>query len=200
MTLRLTAAALVLGLIAACGPSIPKYEYVKEPDPRGTEHVLGVSDEIRITVWRHGELSGSFLVPTHGKITLPLIGDVVAVGRTTSVLRDEIQTKLAAYIKDETAQVSVRLTEINSYRFSVSGEVARANLFSPKNYVTVTEAIAMAGGFSRFAKPREMYILRFAGQKTKTPRRIPIDYMAIVRSGRADMNLVLLTGDIVHVP
>jgi polysaccharide export outer membrane protein len=200
MMQRSIALALALGALVACGSTLPKYDYSKEPDPRGAEYVLGVADEIRITVWRHRELSGTFIVPPNGKVTLPLIGDVVAAGRTTTALRNDVQTKLSAYIKDQSAQVAVRLTEMNSYRFSVGGEVSRPNLFTPKSFVTVTEAVAMAGGFTRFAKPSKMYILRIAGQKTKKPRRIPLDYWAIIRGGRSDMNLVVLPGDIIQVP
>lgn len=190
--------ALALLIVAGCGAPVLNYDYRNEPDPRGREHVLGVADKVRVTVWRHQELSGTFTIPSHGAISLPLIGDIVARGKTPTALRTEIQTKLADYLKGDAAKASVRLAEVNSYRFTVSGEVARANLFSPKSYVTVTEAIALAGGFSRFADRNRMYILR--DTHGKGFKKIPIHYDSIVSGRRADMNIVILTGDVIHVP
>lgn len=183
---------------AGCGAGPIHYDYSKEPDPRGREHVLGVADEVSVNVWGHRELSGTFIVPSDGKIVLPLIGAVVAGGRTPSQVRTAVSIKLKDYIKEDSAKVTVRVTEVNSYRFTVSGEVARANLFTPKTFVTVTEAIAMAGGFTRFADPTRMYILRDTGGKGV--KKIPINYNAIVSGRRPEMNIVVLTGDVIHVP
>ncbi len=198
--LRISAVLVVIGLAVGCGPGLPSHNYAKEPDPRGAEFTLGVSDSLRVSIWRHPELSGTHLVPSHGKITVPLIGEVVVAGRTASVVRAEISKRMATYVKDQTAQVTVQVTDIRSYRFSVNGEVARADLFTRKRYVTVTEAIALAGGFTRFAKPDRMYIVRRAGLPAGKSRRIPLSYNAIIKGGREDMNIVVLTGDVIYVP
>ena len=94
---------------------------------------------------------------------------------------------------------SVAVTAINSYRFTVSGEVEAAGIKSHNDYVTVAEAIAMAGGFTRFAKRDRIIITRRAPSGRDQFRRIPIDYDAIM-DGNAAMNLVLIAGDQVFVP
>lgn len=189
---------MVAILALGCGAPVIHYDYSKEPDPRGREHVLGTADEVSVNVWGHRELSGTFTVPSDGNIVLPLVGAVAARGKTPSQVRAAIAEKLKDYIKDDSAKVTVRVTEINSYRFTVSGEVARANLFTPKTFVTVTEAVAMAGGFTRFAASDRMYILRDSGGKGV--KKIPINYNAIVSGRRPEMNIVILSGDVIHVP
>lgn len=93
--------------------------------------------------------------------------------------------------------MAVAVTNVVSYRFTVSGNVARPGLFTSSRFVTVQEAIAMAGGPTRFAKADEAVIVRTTGGKT---RRIPIDYPAIASGQAPKQNLVLLRGDVVHVP
>src|SRR6476660_5830574 len=89
--------------LSACGPE--PFDYSKEPDPRKKEFVLGVNDALKITVWKNPELSGDARVRPDGTITMPLVGDIVAAGRTPNELKQEIGKKLAAYVKDETAAV-----------------------------------------------------------------------------------------------
>src|SRR5437588_3671673 len=98
---------LVLGLMALVGCGPIAYDYSKEPDPRKHEFVIGASDALKITVWKNPDLSGDARVRPDGTITMPLIGDIQASGRTPSQLRDEIRHKLSAYVKDDTAAVSV---------------------------------------------------------------------------------------------
>jgi len=183
---------------ASCGAPAIKYNYAAEPDPRGKEFVLEVSDQIHVMVRGQNDLSGKYTVPAHGTIDFPMIGTIPARGKTATAVRAAIVLKLKDYVKEGTAQVSVRLSSVNSYKFTVSGEVARGNLFKPKTYLTLTEAVAMAGGFSRFASRTRMYILRDTGGKGV--KKIPINYDAIVSGKRPEMNIVILSGDVIHVP
>lgn len=182
----------------SCGSALPRYDYSKEPDPRHREFIIGVGDVLAITVWRNPDLTTEAPVRPDGTITMPLLGDLRAAGKTPNALRGEITKSLATYITDVSAVVTVAITAVNSYRFAVSGEVVRPGLFTSPDYVTVAEAIAMAGGFTRFAKPSRIVIMR--REKTDSVRRIPIDYEAIASGSRPEMNLVLLPGDDVHVP
>ena len=84
-----------------------------------------------------------------GTIAMPLVGDLKAAGRTTRELQTEIKRKVQAYVVGAT--VTVAVTQVNSYSFAVAGQVARPGLFRAQSYVTVNEAIAMAGGPTRFA-------------------------------------------------
>jgi polysaccharide export outer membrane protein len=191
------AAAVSGGTFLGCATSNIVYDYASEPDPRRGEFVLGPSDILRVTVWRNADLSVDAVVRPDGTITLPLIGDMRAAGRTTSELRTEISQRLSAFIK-EAASVTVAIAVVNSYRFTVSGNVERGGAFTASHYVTVTEALALAGGPNRFGSPEETVIMRLA--KDGRPKRVPIDYNAILKGTRPEMNLVLLPGDVVYVP
>src|SRR5438874_9813418 len=80
------------------GCGAPAYDYSQEPDPRKTEFVIGASDGVRITVWKNPELSTDATVRPDGTITMPLLGDLQAVGKTPSQLRDLVTRKLSAFI------------------------------------------------------------------------------------------------------
>jgi len=189
--------AIVLLFLVGC-PSPVIYDYSKEPDPRRSEFVIGVSDQLRITVWKNPELSTEGRVRPDGSITMPLIGDLVAAGKTGTQLKNEITQKLASYVRDQGAVVSVAVIDVQSYRFTVSGNVERAGSFTSKNYVTVQEAIAMAGGVNRFGSADGVVLVRTWGGGA--PRRIPIDYAAVVAGTRPESNIVILPGDTIIVP
>jgi polysaccharide biosynthesis/export protein len=189
--------ALLIGLflVAACGPAT-NYDYSKEPDPRKHDFVIGPADALKITVWKNPDLSTEARVRPDGTITMPLIGDVHAANRTPQDLKAEITRKLASYIRDEAAVVSIAVTEVNSYRFTISGNVERAGVFSAKYYVTVGEALAMAGGPNKFSNGR-IVIVRTDPQTGM--RRIPLEFDRINSSEHPEENLVLLSGDSVFV-
>ena len=111
-----------------------------------------------------------------GTITMPLVGDIKAAGRTPSSLKSEITRRLQSFVRDDSAIVSVAVTEVNSYRFTVAGQVEHAGLLTAKYYVTASEAIAMAGGLNRFANPHKLTLVR---NDSHGLRRIPIDYERI---------------------
>lgn len=190
-------AALPLFLLAAACVTIPKYDYANEPDPRKLEFVLGPADGVKIGVWKNPDLNTDTRLRPDGTITMPLIGDIPAAGRTPSQLKAEITQRLSIYVKDETATVSVTVTEVNSYRYTVSGNVERGGIFSSKYYVTVGEAIAMAGGVNKFGDPSRLQVIRNQGGKL---RRIPIDYRRIADGSHPEENLALFAGDILYVP
>jgi polysaccharide export outer membrane protein len=187
---------LVILLLAACGP--PPYDYSQEADPRKAEFIIGASDGVRITVWKNPELSTDATVRPDGTITMPLLGDIQAVGRTPSQLRDVVMKKLSAFIKDETATVTVALTNIASYRYTVAGNFEHPGSFTSKYYVQVAEAIAMAGGINRFANPHRLFIIR--PDPAKKVRRIPLDYERVTSGEHPDENLVLHAGDTLYAP
>lgn len=189
-------AALALAL--ACGSALPDYPYASEPDPRGKPFIIGVSDVVRVSVWKSPGLSTSAPVRPDGTITMPLVGEIRADGQTTEQLKAEIKRRLDAYLKDQAAVVTVTVEEINSYRFSVSGEVSNPGVFTSKSYVTLVEALALAGGPTRFADTNGVIVVR--KNTDGTLRKIPVSYEAIIRQGREDMNLVILAGDRIQVP
>jgi polysaccharide biosynthesis/export protein len=196
---RLLLAALAL-LSFGCTPSAPasSYNYAAEPDPRSQEFVIGVSDALAIRVWKNPELTTETRVRPDGTITMPLIGDIQAVGLTPKQLKQTITTKLQQFVRDEGAVVTVAVTEVNSYKITVAGNVGTPGVFTARAYLSVVEAMALAGGPNRFASPGKTTIIR--KQADGNVKRIPIDYESLAEGKRLEQNLVLRTGDILFVP
>jgi polysaccharide biosynthesis/export protein len=180
-------------VLAGCASS-PTYNYKAEPDPRSSEFAIGPLDVLSVQVWKNRELSADAVtVRPDGVVTLPLIGDVKAGGRTPSELQKEITKRLAQFLREEELVVSVGVVSVNSYHFTVMGAVEHAGYFTAKNYVTAMEALALAGGPSRFAG-NSLYIVRGA-----PPRRIPIDIKRASSGDHANENIVVLVGDLLVV-
>lgn len=201
-------ASIVLAACAACGSNLSKYPYAREPDPRNKEVVLGVGDTIAINVWGpdNKDLNTEVTIRADGMITMLLIGDVKAAGMTPAVLRKVIHDKVATLVKwpgvapgSELATVVAVVKAWRSYTFTIQGEVQRQGVFTSDHFITVTEAIAMAGGPTRFAKRGELKLFRTDLQSKET-REIPLDYDMMVSGRRRDMNLCVLAGDVIYVP
>ncbi len=194
---------LVVGLLAlalvGCGVKAPNYDYASEPDPRQSEYVLGIGDVIQINVWENPGLTTEGTIRPDGTITMPLVGDLKAAGETPTSLKMMIKTRLADFVKLEGSEITVAVQNANSYRFTVSGEVVRPGVFTETYYVTVAEACALAGGFTRFAKRNQMKLMR-RDPKTGEVRQIPLAYDLLAGGARPDMNIVLLAGDSLFVP
>jgi polysaccharide biosynthesis/export protein len=190
---------LALVLVAGCPPKIPNYDYSKEPDPRNKELVLGVGDVIRINVWENNNLSVEVTIRPDGTITMPLVGDIKAAGETPTTLKNRIKTQLQAYVKMQGTEVTVAVKSWRSYRFTIQGEVSKAGVFSADSFVTVGDALALAGGLTRFAKRNEITLTR-KDPKTGQIRHIPLDYESLASGKRPDMNIIVLPGDTIWVP
>jgi polysaccharide export outer membrane protein len=179
--------------VAGCS-SVPHYDYKVEPDPRKSEFVVGPLDQLSVVVWKNRELSADVTVRPDGIITLPLIGDVKAAGRTPSELQKEIAKRYSDFVRDEEMVLSVGVVAVNSYQFTVIGSVEHGGLLSSRSYLTVIEALAMAGGPNRFAG-NSLYIVR-----GNPARRIPVDIKRASSGEHPEENLVVLRGDLIVVP
>jgi polysaccharide export outer membrane protein len=192
-------AVLALVLAAACPSSLPKYDYAREPDPRNKELVLGVGDLIAINVWENNNLNTEATIRPDGTITMPLVGDLKAAGETPSSLKGRIKSRLGDFVKLQGTEITVAVKSWRSYRFTIQGEVTRAGVFTSDQFLTVSDALALAGGLSRFAKRSELTLLR-RDPKTSQLRRIPLDFEALASGQRPDMNIYVLPGDTIWVP
>ncbi len=189
--------ALLFALaLAGCTPSIyGTYDYGKEYDPRKHEYVVGVGDVIQVNVFKSADLSlVAAGVRPDGVITVPLVGDVLVAGKVPSQVREELAKRFAEFVKDVT--VSITVVGFNSYRFTVSGNVNKANIFGQKFYVTVSEAIALAGGPSKFAGDQ---VIVYRPDKNRHIREIPISYKMITSGKRPDMDICVVAGDSIVV-
>lgn len=185
---------LLLGSFAqiGCGPAIyDTYAYGKEYDPRKHEYVIGVTDVISIQVYKSPDLSlGGAIVRPDGVVTIPLVGDVVVAGKTPSKVREDLKKRFSEFVKEATVNVTV--SGFNSYRFIVSGQVNKSGSFSQKYYVSVSEAVAMAGGPNKFAGDQ---IVIYRADKEGHIREIPVSFKLIMSGKRPDMDVAIVAGD-----
>ncbi len=198
MRAALSKLLFLVAFVFACGGGGHKYNYKKEFDPRQHEYVIGAADGLSINVWQNADLSTQALVRPDGTITMPLIGDIKVAGRTPTQVRDEITKRISQYVKAEAAIVTVAVSGVQSYRFTVTGQVASPGSFQSQYYVSVADALAMAGGPTRFADTSNIEVIRQGGDGKM--RRIPIDYDDIETRKRPEANLILVAGDTVFVP
>jgi polysaccharide export outer membrane protein len=186
----------MLSVASGCA-STEAFDYSQEPDPRQGEFVIGVGDIVRINIWHMPDLSVDAKVRPDGTVTMPLIGDLKAAGRSPTALRGQIEAALKEYVKDDSAKVTVAVSDVNSYHFTVLGNAEHQGSFIANHFVTVTEAMALAGGPSRFASLARVVLIR---PSSGGPRRIPIDLSAIYSGKRPEMNLVIMSGDTLYLP
>jgi polysaccharide export outer membrane protein len=191
---------VIVVLMAGCGPKIPKYDYAREPDPRNKELVLGVGDQVAINVWENSNLNTEATIRPDGTITMPLVGDIKAAGETPTSLKTHIKAQVQNYVRLQAGtEITVAVRSWKSYRFTIQGEVARTGVFTSDQYVTVADALALAGGLSRFAK-RSGILLTRRDPKSGQLRQIPLDYDSLASGKRPDMNIYVLPGDTIWVP
>ena len=143
------------------------------PAPVSTDYRLATGDKLRIDVYKDQQLSQSLQIRPDGKITLPLVGDVVAAGRTSTELRDSIAGALKEYIASPV--VTVIVVETVPQVVYVQGEVSKPGVFALVNgHLSIIQAIAMAGGFTDFANRKDITVLR-GTQKLKFNYKDAID-------------------------
>ena len=189
---------LALAALAACGPAVITYDYAKEPDPRNRELVLGVGDVVGINVWENPQLNTEATIRPDGTITMPLVGDLKAGGETPTGLKNHIKERLADFIKLNGTEITVAVRAWRSYRFTIQGEVTKSGVYSSDEYVTVSEALAMAGGLTRFARRDEIKLLRHDTHGNE--HEIPLDYDSLASGKRREMNIYVMPGDRIYVP
>jgi polysaccharide biosynthesis/export protein len=160
------------------------------------DYVIGVEDVLAVNVWREPEMSRVVAVRPDGKITLPLLGEFEADGKTPKQLEQDILKKLQTLVTNP--EVSVIVQDIRSQRFNVVGEVNKPGTYPLSSRMTVLDAIALAGGFRDFAKPKKMYILR--RKRDGTSSRIAVDYNKIIKGEAPELNVRLETRDTLVIP
>ena len=162
--------------------------------PAGPVYVIGPQDVLHIAVWKEADLTATLPVRPDGKISLPLLNDVQASGLTPKQLADSVTDKLKKYIADP--RVTVVVTEINSKRIYILGEVVHAGATPMLPNMTVLQALSSAG-LNQFAKTKGIYVLRTEnGKQTK----MPVNYKKIIKGEQIDQNYLLKPGDTIVVP
>jgi len=162
-----------------------------------SEYIIGAEDVLEITVWRNVDLSKIAQVRPDGRISMPIIRDIMAVGKTPSQLAEEVTNKLKEYV--QTPVVAVSVTAVNSSNIFVLGEVKSPGKYPLKSKTTLLQGITIAGGFSPIAARNQMVIFRFTESATGM-ERLTANYDDIVLRGGITENFELKSGDTVVVP
>ena len=159
-----------------------------------SDYVIGADDMLHISVWKEPDLTSTLPVRPDGKISIPLVNDLAAAGMTPMQLADSITDKLKKYIADP--RVTVVVTQMNSRRVFVSGEVLHPGAMSLLPNMTVMQAVASAG-FTPFANLKGIYVLRNTNGRQVT---MPVNYKEMIRGKNPQQNFLLQPGDTVVVP
>lgn len=164
--------------------------------PHDSTYVIGDNDLLAISVWNEKDISRSVPVRSDGKISLPLVGEVEATGRTPLQLEQEITTQLRNYIT--APQVSVIVEKSNSKKFNILGEVLKPGSYSIALASTVVDAIALAGGFRDFAKKKDIHVLRQNPDGSQS--RLNFNYNDFIKGKNPSQNVRLEPNDTIVVP
>ena len=164
--------------------------------PHDASFVIGNDDLLAVNVWKEPDISRSIPVRSDGKISLPLVGEVQAAGRTPLKLEQDIAERLKNFISEP--EVTVMVQQINSQKFNILGQVNRPGSYILSNSSTVLDAIALAGGFRDFAKQKSIYILRQNSDGSEA--RLSFNYKEVIKGQNPAQNVKLKPRDTIVVP
>ncbi len=159
-----------------------------------TTYVIGPSDVLEIIVWKEPDFSREVTVRPDGRITLPLIDDVLAAGKTPMQLKSELEKRLKEYI--DLPVVTVIVKELNSKRYYMIGEIARPGEYLLSKPMTILQALAVAGGFTEWAKKDKIMVIRTNNAQQEILR---FNYEEATK-GRKVNDFYLKADDIILVP
>ncbi len=169
-----------------------------QPAKAATEdptYVIGAEDVISVAVWKEPDFSSTVPVRPDGMVSLPLLGDVQAAGKTPTQLAADLTTKLQKYI--EQPRVTVVVTAINSRRIFILGEVNRPGAIAMSADMTVLQAISAAGGPTAYANTKKISILRNEQGKQQ---KFLFNYKEVIKGANPEQNIQLKPGDTIVVP
>jgi polysaccharide export outer membrane protein len=163
----------------------------------GADYLIGPGDTLQVFVWRNPELTVTVPVRPDGKISTPLVEDMVAVGKTPSELARAVEKVLGEYVRSP--QVSIIVTEpVSAFsQIKVMGKVRNPQALSFREGMTVLDAILATGGLDDFAAPNRAKLIRIEGGRTK---EVALKLGRLLNNGDMKQNLVLMPGDVLLVP
>jgi polysaccharide export outer membrane protein len=160
-------------------------------------YIIGAEDVLRIVVWGEPRLSGEFMVRPDGKISMSLIGDIDATGKTPEQLNDIIAERLKAGDFMRQPNVNTGVAQVKSKKYYLNGEINKPGSYPLIVPTTILEALVEAGGFKDFANKKKIRILRMEEGSLKEYR---FDYNAVTKGKHLEQNILLKPGDQVIVP
>ena len=180
---------------ASAKPAANRPEGVNPPVKVGKDYVIGADDVLDVSVWKEQDLTRTLQVRPDGKISMPLLGDVEAAGLTPSQLAQTVSDKLKRYLT--APQVTIILTQINSQRVYVTGEVTRPGAYPVLPGMTILQAITSAGGLTQFANAKKIFLMR---DENHIQTKYPFSYKEVLDGRKAEENLPVRAGDTIVVP
>ena len=210
-SLRAAKAALVSGIAATAltgcvgsgggpAPQLPSANFVQNQEGPGEEYIIGPLDELQIFVWRNPELGGKVQVRPDGRITTPLITDMPAVGKTPSMLQQDIKLQLSQYITDPI--VSVIVTSFNStfsQQVRVVGATEKPASIPFRANMTVLDAMIAVGGLGEYAAGNKARLVRF-DKGTGKQQEFALRLNDLIKRGDIKANVRLQPGDVIIIP
>jgi polysaccharide export outer membrane protein len=160
-----------------------------------TDYVIGPEDVLGIVFWRDADMTGDVTVRPDGMITLPLVGDLRAVGLRPDALRDVITKAAGKFLED--INVTVVIRKINSRKAFITGEVRTPGAYDLVGPRTVLQLIALAGGLTEYGDGKNITIMRTEGGQTRT---FKFNYKDVSKGKNLAQNIAVNPGDTVVVP
>ena len=182
------------------GTQLPPASFVAMQEGPGEEYVIGPMDELTIFVWRNPELGASVQVRPDGRITTPLITDMPAVGKTPSMLAEDIKLQLSQYIQDPLVSVIVnKFAGTYSQQVRVIGATAKPASLPYRANMTLLDAMIAVGGLSEFASGNRAKLIRF-DKESGHQREFALRLGDLLRKGESKANVMLMPGDVIIIP
>lgn len=201
---RISGIAIASATLAACaggGPELPSASYTADQNAPSEEYIIGPLDQLTIHVWRNPELSAENIqVRPDGRITIPLVRDMPAVGKTATQLQNDIHDELVRYI--EQPIVSVIVSEFNStfdQQIRVVGSTEQPASLPYRANMTVLDAMIAVGGLGEFAAGNRAKLLRI-NRNTGEQVEYRLRLSDLLKRGDSSANVLLSPGDTIIIP
>jgi polysaccharide biosynthesis/export protein len=180
------------------GPASVANKPAPESAPLVPGYVIGVDDALEIRVWEEEKIAGGVVVRPDGKISLPLIGDIVAEGKTPDQLKDAIRQASTQYVQSPTVDVFVK--QIFSRKVYIQGEVKKPDTYPIGGRMLLSQLISKAGGVTEYADRSKVTVLRT--DKDGKTIVIKVNYKELLEGKNLQKNkdVELMPGDTVNVP
>ena len=160
-----------------------------------TDYIIGPGDSLHISIWKNEDLTKLLTVLPDGKVSFPLIGDVMAEGKTVAQLRKELEGRISRFVP--TPVLSVLVQQVNSMLIYVVGKVNNPGRFTLNSNIKVLQGLALAGGLNPFAERNKIKIFREEGDDT---RIFHFKYDFVSTGKNLEQNIRLKKGDVIVVP
>ncbi|MBV1917461.1 MAG: polysaccharide export protein [Sphingomonadaceae bacterium] len=185
---------------SASGPELPPASFVSLQEGPGEEYVIGPLDELTIFVWRNPELGAKVRVRPDGRITTPLITDMPAVGKTPSMLAEDVRLQLSQYIEEPLVSVIINtFAGTFSQQVRIVGATEKPASIPYRANMTVLDAMIAVGGLSEFAAGNRARLIRFDKQAGKQ-KEFSLRLGDLLKKGESKANVMLKPGDVIIIP